>query len=170
MVEDIFKTATELERRGIAFEQPPAPVGEGSSVYIAYFRTPHGICVDLWGTAEAQASQPPQPEVMESTLSEEETTTELSETESETEEDLFGEATTEARTGATYPVEELAQEEDLFEEVQEELVAPPKVEKARPLPVKQTAPEELEPEYVDVEEPEEDFPTYQPIPLNRQVV
>lgn len=49
MLIDIFATTRELENRGIAFEQLPEPVQPGSSLYISYFRTPHGICVDLWG-------------------------------------------------------------------------------------------------------------------------
>jgi catechol 2,3-dioxygenase-like lactoylglutathione lyase family enzyme len=49
MVDDIFSTAEELQRRGVQFEQQPQPCQEGSSLFIGYFRTPHGICVDLWG-------------------------------------------------------------------------------------------------------------------------
>jgi len=49
MVEDIYQTASELERRGIQFEHWPQACSEGSSLYIGYFRTPHGIPVDLWG-------------------------------------------------------------------------------------------------------------------------
>lgn len=49
MVEDIFDLIDELEQRGVVFEQQPQPCEPGSSLYIAYFRTPHGICVDLWG-------------------------------------------------------------------------------------------------------------------------
>ena len=49
MVADVFGTAGELERRGIKLEQWPQPCADGSTLYIGYFRTPHGICVDLWG-------------------------------------------------------------------------------------------------------------------------
>ena len=49
MVDDIFSTVEELERRGVQIEQHPQPCQEGSSLFIGYFRTPHGICVDLWG-------------------------------------------------------------------------------------------------------------------------
>jgi catechol 2,3-dioxygenase-like lactoylglutathione lyase family enzyme len=49
MVADIFETTAELETRGIAFEQPPQPVQPGSTLHIATFLTPHGICIDLWG-------------------------------------------------------------------------------------------------------------------------
>ena len=49
MVGDIYQTASELERRGIQFEQWPQACSDGSSLYIGYFRTPHGICVDVWG-------------------------------------------------------------------------------------------------------------------------
>jgi catechol 2,3-dioxygenase-like lactoylglutathione lyase family enzyme len=49
MVIDILDTTRELISRGIFFEQEPQPCQEGSSLYIGYFRTPHGICIDLWG-------------------------------------------------------------------------------------------------------------------------
>lgn len=49
MVADIFQTVQELERRGIVFEQKPQPCEQGSSMFITYFRTPHGLSVDLWG-------------------------------------------------------------------------------------------------------------------------
>jgi catechol 2,3-dioxygenase-like lactoylglutathione lyase family enzyme len=49
MVANIFETVRELERRGIVFEQKPQPCERGSSMFITYFRTPHGLCVDLWG-------------------------------------------------------------------------------------------------------------------------
>jgi len=49
MVEDIIATTKELEYRGVIFEQQPEPCQSGSSLYIGYFRTPHGIPVDLWG-------------------------------------------------------------------------------------------------------------------------
>ena len=52
MIEDLFDTVDELESRGVSFEQEPHPCQEGSSLYIAYFRTPHGICIDLWGLVE----------------------------------------------------------------------------------------------------------------------
>jgi catechol 2,3-dioxygenase-like lactoylglutathione lyase family enzyme len=54
MVDDIFSTVEELERRGVEFEQQPQPCQEGSSLYIGYFRTPHGICVDLWGFVDPE--------------------------------------------------------------------------------------------------------------------
>jgi hypothetical protein len=52
MIADIRETALELERRGIPFEMWPQACLEGSSLFIGYFRTPHGICVDLWGSVE----------------------------------------------------------------------------------------------------------------------
>jgi hypothetical protein len=55
MVEDLLETASELERRGIVFEQRPRPCEKGSSMYIGYFRTPHGICIDLWGVVAVEA-------------------------------------------------------------------------------------------------------------------
>lgn len=53
MVADMHETTEELERRGILFEQHPQPCEQGSSLYIGYFRTPHGICVDLWGKVKS---------------------------------------------------------------------------------------------------------------------
>jgi catechol 2,3-dioxygenase-like lactoylglutathione lyase family enzyme len=61
MVADIFATAAELEGRGIVFENPPAPVQPGSSLHVAWFRTPHGICVDLWGIVQLAAQDTHQP-------------------------------------------------------------------------------------------------------------
>ena len=49
MVDRIFETAVELERRGVKFEQWPARSAENSSLLIGSFRTPNGIGVDLWG-------------------------------------------------------------------------------------------------------------------------
>jgi catechol 2,3-dioxygenase-like lactoylglutathione lyase family enzyme len=67
MVADVFATAKELERRGISLEQWPQPCALGSSLYIGFFRTPHGICVDLWGQVEVQLStdleSPPVPSI-----------------------------------------------------------------------------------------------------------
>jgi catechol 2,3-dioxygenase-like lactoylglutathione lyase family enzyme len=57
MVDEIFSTVEELERRGVEFEQQPQACQEGSSLYIGYFRTPHGICVDLWGFVDQEAEE-----------------------------------------------------------------------------------------------------------------
>jgi catechol 2,3-dioxygenase-like lactoylglutathione lyase family enzyme len=66
MVSDILEIAAELERRGIAFEHYPQPCVEGSSLFIGYFRTPHGICIDLWGLVgddfELEEELPPEME------------------------------------------------------------------------------------------------------------
>lgn len=56
MVKDIMAITHELQRRGIDFEQPPQPLSPGSSLFIGYFRTPHGICVELWGTVDVSSS------------------------------------------------------------------------------------------------------------------
>jgi catechol 2,3-dioxygenase-like lactoylglutathione lyase family enzyme len=56
MVADLFPTVKELEHRGISMEQWPQPCAIGSNLYIGYFRTPHGICVDLWGLVEVRSS------------------------------------------------------------------------------------------------------------------
>lgn len=52
MVARIIETAVELQRRGVVFEQWPAPAGENSSTLIGSFRTPHGIGIDLWGVED----------------------------------------------------------------------------------------------------------------------
>lgn len=49
MLADILATAQELQERGVEFEVPPTPIQEGSDLYIGYFRSPHGIPVELWG-------------------------------------------------------------------------------------------------------------------------
>lgn len=49
MVAKIIETAAELQRRGVVFEQWPAPAGENSPLLIGSFRTPNGIGIDLWG-------------------------------------------------------------------------------------------------------------------------
>jgi len=56
MVKDIMATTHELEQRGISFEQSPQPLRPGSSLAIGYFRTPHGICIELWGMVLAATS------------------------------------------------------------------------------------------------------------------
>jgi catechol 2,3-dioxygenase-like lactoylglutathione lyase family enzyme len=56
MVNDILATTHELEQRGISFEQLPQPLRPGSSLSIGYFRTPHGISIELWGMVKAATS------------------------------------------------------------------------------------------------------------------
>ncbi|HEX7975236.1 MAG TPA: hypothetical protein VF498_12570 [Anaerolineales bacterium] len=56
MVTAIEETVQELERRGVAFAQRPQPCEADPSLQAATFRTPHGICVDLWG--EVDPAQP----------------------------------------------------------------------------------------------------------------
>ncbi len=57
MVVKLIETAVELQRRGVVFEQWPAPAGENSPLQIGSFRTPHGIGIDLWGF-DADQDQP----------------------------------------------------------------------------------------------------------------
>jgi catechol 2,3-dioxygenase-like lactoylglutathione lyase family enzyme len=64
MVEDLFATTQELERRGISFEQLPEALTLNSNQWIASFHTPHGICVELWGFVETRS----QPEAREDLL------------------------------------------------------------------------------------------------------
>lgn len=51
-VADLIDTFKELKRRGIAFDQEPQPCEAGSQIYLASFRTPHGVCIDLMGEVE----------------------------------------------------------------------------------------------------------------------
>jgi len=62
-VENILETVEELERRGVVFEQRPQPNGHGGLI-TGYFRTPHGICIDLLGYPEpaGRPSARPRPE------------------------------------------------------------------------------------------------------------
>ena len=55
-VADIMDVVAELESRGIEFEQHPQPIQEGTEVLVGCFRTPHGVCIDLWGTREPEIS------------------------------------------------------------------------------------------------------------------
>jgi catechol 2,3-dioxygenase-like lactoylglutathione lyase family enzyme len=57
MVADIIATTKELERRGVIIEQQPVPCQPGSSLHIGYFRTPHGIPVELWGQKGRQVDR-----------------------------------------------------------------------------------------------------------------
>jgi catechol 2,3-dioxygenase-like lactoylglutathione lyase family enzyme len=57
MIENIEQTAAELERRGIVFEQWPAPSSMGSPLLIGSFRTPNGIGIDLWGFEKDETDQ-----------------------------------------------------------------------------------------------------------------
>ncbi len=48
-VKHIHETVKILEARGIVFEQKPvAPDGQ-SNLLVGYFRSPHGVCIDLFG-------------------------------------------------------------------------------------------------------------------------
>jgi hypothetical protein len=61
MVSNIIETTDELESRGVVFERAPSPVESGSSLYSGYFRTPNGICIDLWGEVERPTPQSGRP-------------------------------------------------------------------------------------------------------------
>ena len=51
MVEDLYGTTIELEKRGVLFDKRPSSY-QGSPIYNATFRTPNGIHVDLWGMVD----------------------------------------------------------------------------------------------------------------------
>jgi Glyoxalase/Bleomycin resistance protein/Dioxygenase superfamily len=46
-VEALAQTVRELERRGVIFDQQPAPAGEDPAWQCAAFRTPHGVVIEL---------------------------------------------------------------------------------------------------------------------------
>jgi catechol 2,3-dioxygenase-like lactoylglutathione lyase family enzyme len=56
MLSDLLSTTRELEKRGILFDQLPEPIQPGSSLFIASFRTPNGMPVELWGNLASIAS------------------------------------------------------------------------------------------------------------------
>lgn len=169
MVEDVFETAAELERRGIVFDQPPQPVSPNSSVCIGYFHTPHGISVDLWGIAAVEASAPVKPEPEEQAVPEEVAPESEVEIKPYRERDgtLPDDELEESEAGDDDPVSGLTDEtDDLFEEVKDEpgptfpsgKVSKPSTWHVNDAPV--------EPEYVNVDDNEADYPAYKPIPLN----
>lgn len=47
-IADFAPTVEELRRRGIAFEGPPGPCQEGSELCRATFRSPSGVCIELF--------------------------------------------------------------------------------------------------------------------------
>ena len=57
MIANLPAAFGELQRRGIVFEGALQPVYEGAVLLTACFRTPHGICIDLWGEAPREASR-----------------------------------------------------------------------------------------------------------------
>ena len=100
MVEDIAGTVTELERRGVRFVQPPTPLSEGSSMYLAAFQTPHGILMEVWGEGmpeEATSEIPAAEEIAEVSVAEAEQSQmddeepEVTSLEDQEEDDLFEE-------------------------------------------------------------------------------
>jgi catechol 2,3-dioxygenase-like lactoylglutathione lyase family enzyme len=106
MVKDIIATTQELQQRGIDLEQSPQPLHPGSSLSIASFRTPHGICVELWGKVEAGAS----PDIKESLSKDQENVDETDEDDDEFEVDK--DETSENEAGKLEGVEEIGEDSD----------------------------------------------------------
>jgi catechol 2,3-dioxygenase-like lactoylglutathione lyase family enzyme len=155
MVEDIAVTVEELERRGVRFVQQPAPLSEGSSMYLAAFQTPHGILMEVWGEGKPEVEESLEIPTAEEFAEESITETEPALLEEELEEVSL----------------EVQQEEDLFEEVRGEpklkgslvKAVKPEVEK-----ITQGFPEdEFKEEVRYVDEPDAAYPKYQPIPLRK---
>ena len=57
MIDGIHGTVEELQRRGVAFEQEAMPCADGSPLYTAIFRTPHGVEVKLWAMVAPTADE-----------------------------------------------------------------------------------------------------------------
>jgi len=53
-VDALVQTVRELERRGVTFDQQPAPLQAGSSWQVASFRTPHGVTIELLSEAPVE--------------------------------------------------------------------------------------------------------------------
>jgi hypothetical protein len=53
MLADLFDACEALAQRGVIFDQQAQPVGPNAHLWIAAFRTPHGIPIELWGMVEA---------------------------------------------------------------------------------------------------------------------
>lgn len=162
MVSDLSRTVAELERRGILFEQAPAPITENSTMYAASFRTPHGICVELWGIEPSQVSSSARFEVVDQDDQIEplKETVQLDRIDREN----ISKGVPPHTIQLTPEDDTEDDTEDLFEEVQEE----PASESAFRPNQRLRAPrktQELDPEYVDIEESDADFPVYKPIPL-----
>ncbi|KAF0242599.1 MAG: hypothetical protein FD180_3829 [Planctomycetota bacterium] len=55
MVEDVYGTTLEFEKRGVSFDKKPVS-HHGSPIFCATFRTPSGISVDLWGMMDPKTT------------------------------------------------------------------------------------------------------------------
>jgi len=119
MVADVFGTAKELERRGISLEQWPQPCAIGSSLYIGYFRTPHGICVDLWGQVEEQNSPEPETSLDSSPAPDSEVPPEFSEPKKVDIEDIEAELDRQAEVGQLTSDQSDISSQDILDEPEE---------------------------------------------------
>lgn len=182
MVDRIFETTEELERRGILFSRKPEPITEGSSMLVASFQTPHGIYLDLWGEEASEGSKAPEnlTEVVEEDDVEEIDVEEDDVEEVEAEEDAFEEELAEplhqpesSKTNHEKEETDDLDVDDLFEEIHDEPKAKPvfdNMTKPKPKRVgKQNKEEEIndEVQYVDEPDADETYPTYKPLPFGK---
>lgn len=143
-VEDLQTLTSELERRGVEFEQEPQPCEPGADLYIGYFRTPHGIVVELWGWVDFEdEDQEELPEAIAAPDDSEEAEQELGEEEEATGEvqpaksqafDEFGEG--EERIVSKYLpdiYDDVEDEDEDLVEIEEILVKPKPSFTQRPL-------------------------------------
>jgi catechol 2,3-dioxygenase-like lactoylglutathione lyase family enzyme len=168
MVADIFAVSQEMERRGIVLDQVPEPIADGSSLFLASFRTPHGINIDLWGEVTPSAAEP-------SKVFQDEAQ-DIAEVEADV--SVYSAIKDQGKNAEEFDQEEdemmvkdsLEEDsaDDFFEEIED---TPPE----KPSAIKKSAPQSWktpenvrnetveEPQYVD--ETEVEYETYQPIPL-----
>jgi predicted enzyme related to lactoylglutathione lyase len=65
-VKNIDRVAQSLEDRGVAFEKLPTPIQEGSPILSGYFRSPHGVCIELIGEVSQRVNMDRSPELVDS--------------------------------------------------------------------------------------------------------
>lgn len=160
MVDQIFATTEELERRGIVFVRKPEPLNEGSTMFVATFQTPHGIYLDVWGEVVSENN-----EAVDITADEED--------EMSIEEELEEEQIQPEPVKSTHEEVEIddLEVDDLFEEIHDEPTAKPVFDiKPRQKPettTKEDPEEDFNDEVQYVDEPDANYPAYKPIPFGK---
>lgn len=160
MVDQIFATTEELERRGIVFVRKPEPITEGSTTFVATFQTPHGIYLDVWGEVSSEDK-----EAVEDTSAEE--------NEKPIEEELE-EAQIQQEPGKSIREEveiDDLEVDDLFEEIHDEPTVKPVFDIKPSQKPETTGNQDSEEDFNDevqyVDEPDANYPAYKPIPFRK---
>lgn len=61
-IKNLAATVTELERRGVLFEQPPESSSSDPDLLVATLQTPNGMSIELWGYKQiSRVGRPAQP-------------------------------------------------------------------------------------------------------------